>query len=276
MRNQRGFSLVELVVTLGISGIFTLMWMRYSLNSYNQDAHLRYLAEINSTLTTLQYALSKPEMCTKVFKDKTTVPDLNDYLTGVELTDITNGREWIRVGEHPYFNVDKIQIYNSPISNSGFDLEIRFSPRTTSVFNSFFSGASKEIVKRYTIVGARNGNTIISCGPIVSDINLKAKEEFCNSMTNLATWDTTVTPPTCRFKHTSFTCPAGRVPKDIHKTTGLVCEHIANRVDLDELFDTSSVKNCPSKNYTLYQLPNGKITIGCPDATEAGVDVPLP
>lgn len=259
LRKQEGFSLVEMVVTLGISGLFTVMFLRYSLNSQNQDRRARFEASINQTISVVQYAITKPDVCTKVFKDLE-IPTASS--TDLEL--IADSRSILKVGTYEDFDVSSIKLADSALSTSSFDLVIQFRPRSTSTLNSYISPSGSLVTKRISIVGVIQASPkkVRSCGPIISDTNATAKEVFCLNLGAITTWNSTT--KVCSFKNTSFTCPVGQVPYTFG-TGGIYCTSILNasKLDLTKLFNFSTV-DCASKTYTFYQGTDRKIAIGCP------------
>lgn len=275
LRNERGFSLVEIAVTLGISGIFTLMFMRYMMTSHNQDAHMNYLAQVNDTLTSLQYTLSKPDTCNKVFNGMTvSLAGTPVPATGLKVVDTV----LLKTGDSTGFHVQDIKLYTSTISpNSAFDLEITFVPLDKSGFNMYFAPATSIIKKRMTIIGTRDAtNKIASCGPIVSDVNEMAVVDFCTSLRDLGQIVVEDGVKKCKYRSTYYKCDPPNVPSGFANTGRISCTAIAGRLTLENIFDFS-MKECPTKVYTLYQDPTTKkMTVGCPDPVTKNTDLPLP
>lgn len=272
LKKDDGFSLLELAVTLGISAITTVMFLRYSLNTQNQDRNARFLAAINETMSTVNYALTKPETCTAFFQGLD-VPTA----TGTNISLGTPSRTLLQTGTYQDFQISSIKLSTSVLATSGFDLVIQFTPRTTSTFNSYFSPSNSVITKRVAVVGVLSSAPVKvkTCGPIISDSNATATEVFCTSISALTTWDSS--SKVCSFKNTSFSCPAGQVPDTI-TATGIKCIPILynNKFDLTKLFDFG-MSTCTTKKYTLYQNAFNKIAIGCPPtATDLARDQNLP
>lgn len=270
--NKRGFTLVELAVTMGITGLMTVMFMRLSLSSYNQEAHLRYKASVNETLTIVQNALRDPNKCTEMFKDQTITP------TGTELPDEgimmgegTRKVSLLKKGNYADFEVESILLADSVFTNTSFDIVINFEPRGITAFNSFFNSGSK-ISKRITVVGIKEAGKVKTCGPILSDTKLLVKKTFCDNMKSMGTWD----GEKCVLRHTPFKCNPPYIPYEMRSSGTLNCTHVAHRVEYEKIFDFNP-RDCTTKNYSFYQTPDGKITIGCPTPAEkaAGVAVPL-
>jgi prepilin-type N-terminal cleavage/methylation domain-containing protein len=266
---KRGFTLVELAVTLGITGLMTVMFMRLSLSSYNQEAHLRYKASVNETLAMVQNALRDPNKCTEMFKGQTITAGGAELPVGIMMNGGTVNL--LRKGNYADFEVESIKLADSVFTNTSFDVVIDFKPRGISAFNSFFNSGSK-ISKRITVVGIKQAGQVKTCGPTLSDTKLLVKKTFCNNMKSMGSWD----GEKCVLKYSTFKCNPPYIPYEMRNNGTLNCTHIAYRVEYDNIFDFDS-QECSSKNYSFYQNPEGKIRIGCPTAAEkaAGVAVPL-
>lgn len=271
MNNRSGFSLIELTVTLGISGMITFMMMKYSLTSYNQDAQMRYLAKVNETMSTIQTFLSKPEQCTTILKGKTISPT-GDHVVGGLALPVTGGiKQILQVAKYADFEVTEIKLSDSAFNNdSSFDLMVTFTPRTPVGMNSFFTASQISLTKRLTIIGSKNGATSVkSCGAVVSDTNVLAKSVFCGSLGDIAEWD----GATCKLKP-GFRCDPGFIPRSITNLGKLDCIHIGSQVIFTKIFDFNA-RNCPTKVYSLYQTTTGQIAVGCPTPIQKASAQPI-
>jgi prepilin-type N-terminal cleavage/methylation domain-containing protein len=268
--SQKGFSLIELTVTLAIAGIFIILFLRYSLNSMNQDAQLRFKAAVNESLTGVRNMISRPDKCTEIFKDKTVSPAGTELVGGLL---INNGLSVVlQQGTFSEYKIESIKLEDSVLSNSSFDLSITYAPVSPAGLNSYFSAASTKITKSITIVGVKEGGQVKSCGAIISEVNVMAKKKFCEKMGSMALWDSS--SEKCVLNSTSFKCANGEVPHYMTSAATLSCLPIGLKINFNNMFDFQN-KDCPVKNYTFYQAADGRITVGCPTAAEKSAGVAL-
>jgi prepilin-type N-terminal cleavage/methylation domain-containing protein len=270
IQNKRGFTLVELAVTLGITGLLTVVFMRFSMTTYNQEALLKYKASVNETLTLVQSALKDPNKCTEMLKGATITPN------GTELPDglLLNGGtvSLLKTGKYGDFEVSNIMLAESVFHASSFDVVISFNPRGMTAVNSFFSASNSNITERITVVGLKETGKVKTCGPILSDTRRLAKQRFCENMPKLAK----MVGDECVFVPTNIKCTPPEVPYQLRREGIFFCRHIANQVDFDLIFDFN-MNECTTKNYSFFLTPQGKITVGCPTAAQkaAGANVLL-
>ncbi len=74
--NQKGFSLPEIMVSLGLLGGISIVTVRLIENQANNEAHLKAKAEIIKTTSILKTILNDPEGCRNMLKDQVIPPSL--------------------------------------------------------------------------------------------------------------------------------------------------------------------------------------------------------
>lgn len=123
------------------------------------------------------------------------------------------------------------------------DLIVQFRLETKSILNAFRSDNNdsndKTFLQRIPMMVTFNAavvpNTIRDCGLITSEVNVAAKQKFCESLGNMALWD--IDTQKCSFK--SNKCPYGQVPDEQNSTAALfTCVNIVDKFKADDLFDT--------------------------------------
>ena len=70
IKNQLGFTLAEMAVSLGLLGGISIVTVRLIGNQANNEAHLKAKAEIMKTTSLLKIALNDPEGCRNMLKDQ--------------------------------------------------------------------------------------------------------------------------------------------------------------------------------------------------------------
>ncbi len=68
--NQKGFTLPEIMVSLGLLGGISIVTVRLIENQANNEAHLKAKAEIAKTTSLLKTILNDPESCRNMLKDQ--------------------------------------------------------------------------------------------------------------------------------------------------------------------------------------------------------------
>lgn len=68
--NQKGFSLPEIMISLGLLGGISIVTVRLIENQANNEAHLKAKAEIMKTTSILKTILNDPEGCRNMLKDQ--------------------------------------------------------------------------------------------------------------------------------------------------------------------------------------------------------------
>lgn len=283
MMKQKGFSLPEITVAMGLVAGVSLVTMKLvETNAKNQNS-LTASAEIQKTVAIIKQALNEPDSCRYMLVGQ--VVGDNGAPVSINLnpanTSLGPGlyQKIPRTGElrvllkpnTPYkgFRTTSIQL-QKPAGNlpDSAELILKFANETNLVRNQqgTLSDGNNANDKGTTIVipliaklTAVN-NRITDCGPATSETNEAAREKFCLSLGPMAVWDSVGVPKTCKFKTNQ--CPTGYVPEVLQSTGQLNCVKLSDQMKASDLFDTSSCTIDGSASYQIIKVGN-KLRIQC-------------
>lgn len=312
--NQKGFTLPEIMISLGLLGGISIVTVRLIENQASNEAHLKAKAEIMKTTSLLKTILNDPEHCRNMLKDQvipnvvavpeidTTMglppalpsPSANPALPGAGLYQRiklpgTSPQQYaykeILVSNAKYglFRTGTIELAKTSDSNTPttilnptamnidvdtIDLIIPFRLETKSILNAFRSDNNdandKTLLQRIPLIVTfdYDNNRIKDCGLVVSEANAAAKQKFCTSLGNMATWDATA--QRCNF--VSNKCPAGQIPERQNSSSTLfTCVAITEQFKAEDMFDTGTT-GCiaGAGGFTVVTDPvSGKLKIQC-------------
>ncbi len=260
--SQRGFSMVEIVISMGILGIMALVTMKLIDTQAQNEAMARSQGEIAKTMALLQASINDRDRCQMMFAGRGVNPP--EYVS--QLVYITQTQmKVLLAGESQYqdFRVDSIGLKQSTmISKDVADVDVTFSIERKGI--NFFQSSNRWVTMRKTIsfvYSADANNKIKSCGPAVGDANLLAKQNICLNLGAAATWD----PGTGACRLNTIQCPVGQIPEKMIELGNLECKPLRNNVVLNDFFDISAAGiNCAGRDIRLDAVSGGKIRLICP------------
>ncbi len=272
--NQKGFSLIEGTVTLGLLGITSLYSLKVMEERALQEYNLKTMAAINNTVTMIQKVMNTPENCQGALVNP--IIDLVHSSTtlgtpiielGIPKQGSTGRKVFLRANKfYDYFYIPPtgINLLGTP-TPTYFELVVDFKIKGKSWIAKHTGEVAADytttITRRIPIIGKVDAaNKLLGCETDVGDNNEIAQERFCQSLGVRATWNTVTKK--CILNN-SFKCAYDESPIKITSTGSIVCGRLENRLDLNDLFDTST-QNCTGGK-TKFQIvdSNGKFGIRC-------------
>lgn len=282
VKNQKGFSLPEIMVALGLMGGISLVTMKLVQESSNNEVILKSKAEIQKTTALIKGVLNDPEACRKMLNQNVVssiptniikpadVPNLNFDGTpnpnGLYQRLRDNSFKRLLVPDTKYigFRTGAITIA-PPISGTPNVADLVIDFRVERKANMFSDGNDSNdliISQRIPFIyaGTPSGaNTIISdCGPVLSESNETAKQKLCASLGQMAEWDSTL--KTCRFQ--TKKCPFGQAMIKVGSNGDPVCRNIDEMLDANQLIDVTPCQST-SGRYKIGVNGSGKLKINC-------------
>ena len=251
MKFQKGFSLVELVVTLGLMGMVSLITMKVMENQSAAQLSVEATAEINSTVSLIAGAVNDPAKCHQMFAGR----NINSVINELRYQVATSGApadvyllQSRNVGKiYRYFYIDDgdMTLSQDPSNMGMANLNIFFNVQSMAISQkiNLFSQLNSRTVRRqipFNVVTDASLN-ILSCGPLASRNNILAKEIACRGLLNtgLVTWDSGSSR--CLLRRN--VCPAGEIPVNFDASGNIVCNTGGDQVRVEEIFDLSYMTN---------------------------------
>lgn len=246
---EKGFSLPEVLVGLGLMGGISIVTMKMVENQVSNDVLIKSKVEVSKTVSIIEGIIANPDLCKKMLGGKIRATSTT---SGTPLTDLkytVNGGNIMVLENKNYgafmINAGDIQLANSKNTSGGTfaDLLINFRVRKKAVARF----GDNTDMSNFTVVPARipvsvtlNAATsaIESCGPVVSEANDTARRIFCQNLGGATSWVLESGVWKCKLK-TTLKCPAGQLPKRMTSLGYVECVPAENAVDLDQIFDTS-------------------------------------
>lgn len=288
---QKGFSLPEIIIAIGLLAGISLVTMKVIDNQANNEARIKASAEIQKTVAIIKGILNNTEQCRGMLKDQplsTAVNGATDiikppalsgtYQPGLyqrvrnssdgtfsykEILAINSNYGKFRIGGPG--SIQLVKVTDSNTNVDAIDLVIRFRLETKAIlFRDDGNNVNdKTLIQRIPLLVTFNNavspNVITDCGLVVSDANLAAKEKLCRSMGSMASW----TGTDCTF--VANQCPPGQVPERQNPTgTLLNCVNLEDQMNVLDLFNTTYSCSSASGSYRIISSGTpAKLRIEC-------------
>jgi hypothetical protein len=262
--NRKGFSLPELTIALGLMGGISLVTMKLIDEQKSNEAYLRGRTEISKAVSVLKNALNDTENCRKMLAG-VDLDTASTSLSSLEIPIKSSPTNFMRILEanktYNGFRTTTITVSapaGSPPNTARVELNFRIKSRNMKLWGDANDSDDRIITERIPLIITKNAaNVITDCGPVVSEANLTAKQKFCQSLGGAAQWDSVNSK--CVFR--DMTCGYGKVPTRLTSLGGVICEDIKNKIDLNQLFDSTQ---CTTTGKFRIIEVGGKLKIDCP------------
>jgi prepilin-type N-terminal cleavage/methylation domain-containing protein len=267
-RSEKGFSLVELMATIGILGGIVLVTMRLLEEQTNKEALIRSRAEIQKMVSLVRTNLANPNNCRLNLNSYFINIIGVSYANGIDLPGIkayiprTGGTKNLLTANTNYnhFETQAIKVRYYEDNKVKIDLNFKYKKKSTDGRNAGNWSYVKETLIYKVTISTNIGSSlrITDCGEVISASNNTAKEKFCKSLGMAATWDGT----NGRCSFTQMTCPFGMVVMKLNTLGGVYCGPIKDYIKLDSLFEVSTCTNTSGK-YRIVSNGAGKLKVEC-------------
>lgn len=269
LKNQSGFSFLEIMVTVGILGGVSLVTMRLFEDQTNNEALIRSKGEIQKMIGTVRTTLKSSINCRYNFNtynrsdlyraQRSGGLPVQDLKMVYQKTPTTLGQNIFLSANKDYneFSTDRFSLNYSPAS-TGFFLELRFKYKkksTAGKVSGNWAYVTEKMSFRFT---TDSSGKISDCGEVISAANATAQQKFCLSLGSAAVWNSSTQK--CTFAQ--MTCPLGQVVVGLNTLGGVQCGAIKDHIKLDSLFDVSTCLNVSGK-YRIIDNGLGKLKVDC-------------
>jgi len=267
LKTERGFSLTELMVTVGILGGVALVTMRLFEDQTNKEALIRSKSEIQKTISLVKQSLSKPVNCrlnlNPYFMNQIqatgtiglNIPNLKTYVSGTNSTKLLLGSAM----NYNQFKTDTLKLFSVPGEPNKVRLQLKFLHKKKSSDGAVTGNWSAVQESLFYTVSTNSAGRITDCGEVVSAGNATAKEKFCKSLGSAAIWNASTGK--CIFSQ--MTCPFGHVVIRLNTFGGVQCGPIRDHIKLDTLFDVSPCINRSGRFSIIFNPVSRKLKVHC-------------
>lgn len=272
-----GMSLAEVMVGVGLLGGVSVVTMTVMKNQASNDSYLKYTAAVNKAAMQVQNSINNSSRCNEMLAGQVRDPNSWPNVSTAPLSSLRikkDATSWEvllqenqEYAEGFFIPTGGIRLMTSSNGASISELVITFKTRNRAQWKNnariqdMNASDQGTIIKRIPFVSMIEGGTnkLRSCGPVVADEDIRAKERMCIALGTAATWNAGTA--TCTIN--SVNCPAGEVPIQMTSLGNLSCAPVSNAQMRDQLFDFRST-TCPAgQGVTLTMSPEGKIMAGC-------------
>ena len=271
---NKGFSLPEITVALGLVAGISLVTIKMMENQANNEAMIKFSAEVQKATGQIKAAMSNGENCRYMLTGKR----IGTYPTGQLFGTGPTDKLFARIKEPSTGNYLQVELVKPNTKYNGFktgdislrypavslpsasvaELVIVFRMETKGIFDDRDDTNDKRTLRQVIpIVVKQSGNIISDCGPATSDTNLIARQKFCESLGALAKWNGT----DCKFEE--IKCSYGKVPEFQNSSGTINCVDIDKQLDPNALFDTTSCPITASKKFMIMNNGAGKLKVQC-------------
>jgi len=241
--------MVELLLAVLLTGVLGFFVADFMKSQSQGEALIRAKADISKTIGMVETALRNKSVCKAIFAGKTP-PATGVSNVSLSYTTPSGATKVLLADNRDYgiWKTDTIHFGRSGISPNILDITVRYIIKASN---------QRGDRKIPIVVSTNTAGAIQDCGPLLADSNTAAKKEFCESLPGVATWNGT----DCVLNN-NLRCPNGQVVERMTSLGGLICVPALNRVDPNNLFETTPL-DCTNKPNIRLESTNGKIKAVC-------------
>lgn len=230
MTNQKGFTLTEIVIALGLMGGISLVTMKLMEDQVNNQKLLVTSAEVSKTMNLIGSALNDSKSCMNILGGKS-VGNIAALQSTQNHAGTVISKYYLEASKnYADFRIPADGIKLNKLTTAGQNnAELVFTFFINSKKGATGNTAStkeRSIIKKFPLNVKWNtaGTQIESCAPLISDVSNLAKEKFCDSLGTAATWDSATN--TCKLNATNMKCQPGYYPKVMQNLGTVTCQLI--------------------------------------------------
>lgn len=280
--NKKGFSLVEVMVAIGMIGAISLVSLKIVEEQKGNESFLKFNNEVNKTVSLVINALNDKTRCQQMLGGVVRNTDMAALRT-------LKGTEQINLlvanTNYSDFRIPTggIRVEQSTANNQITDLVLTFHVKNRNIEqrkNVSVSGGQvvdndpHVIIKRIPFIAVleTSNNSVRSCGPVIADANASSLEKLCLSLNEGGTGNNfTWSGGRCLINH--WRCHHPNIPVAMNKAGVLECDDIRNQVNLSDFISTSG-HDCRNEQIDI-GVNGGRLSVSCPDSNRVCNDGPI-
>lgn len=277
LNTQKGFSLVELLVGIGIAGGVALMGSQIMSEQLSHKKHLDDRSEIDKITQLVRYNLSDRSNCANNLA--AFPPNLGHFSAAKKIANggiikvRPNGERHILVNvpsEHGAYSLENIEIVKNATNSNILDFVLSFNwgKRKFNNDNRENPDSSAKIIKRISIlasidpgpdgvIGTGNDDRW-KCGEVLSDDKVALKRDLCTSLGGIAKWKNDIEQ--CQIDEVK--CGHNEIPTMMSSMGSYRCRPTIELVKASDVIETASVP-CPAGKTVSIVVENKKFKILC-------------
>lgn len=270
--NEKGMSLLELVIALGIAGVISVFVADMMTEQGNRSSLAQITSEINAQHDVMQKTLRNKDACNEILQlaEETGAFNVTDgrVIEGIgrKNTRTENTIVGVKTGNKGKYEITNIVARNSPLSTF-----VKRFVITYTIPNKKIIDGKKTIIKTIDVLAEKTASGNWKCGNLVENSRKEATRQMCLSLGTAVTWiedASNVENYDCVLNE--FKCTGTNVPVRLEEFGKFECKPAKDVVDMTELVDPSPV-DCTNKPMVSLITNGTKLKLSC---TGTGVVVP--
>src|SRR5690606_273957 len=285
---EKGFSLIELTVTVGLMGLVSLFTMKVMENQTSSQASIEATAEINMTVSTIAQSINDPAKCASMFHNQVASPAGTTTFDGLRYTvanppaaPVTHQLLETRathniVYQHFFINDhNDIRLRGDTASGTAtLSITFRVQPSSLSQKLNLFNQTNARTIIRHIPFNVEldGANRVLSCGSVVSSNSLLSQQNACALLTGIGAYWNASHPHGPRCMMREQVCPFDHLMRGFNADGSINCRPAEEFVRGEDIFDLSHTVNCNfggsptgiSHRWVLVPTgPQGRLRIHC-------------
>ena len=259
--SQLGFSIMELMVGVGIAGGIALVGSQLMSDHVSHKKHLEDKSEINRITQSVKYALADRESCSR---NLNTFSGSQTFTTPQNISSVVNSKGGVVVSApspQGSYSLESMSIIRNANNQKVLDFVLTFDwgKRKFNNDNRANPALASKIVKRISVFASFDPEVSTwRCGEIMADDRDALKQELCEALGAVAVWDNDL--DRCRIKE--IKCGPNQVPVMMTSLGSYDCRPTMSTINPNDLINTNVVP-CGEGATAQISVVGNRYTITC-------------
>jgi len=270
MLTEKGMTLVEVLVAVGISAGVALVGSQLMGEFYSNQGYLEVQAEIQRQTNSVKNFLNNKANCNATFNRS---PSPTSFNPAVSKNLYTNdGKIFLEPKDYGKYRLNQITISQSPNNTNLKNVNLHYTwPNKKFVKNHSFE-------KSVSVFVARNTNPSAdpwSCSEVVEENRISMLQDLCNSLNDTSGGSNPVTmwdPIAQKCVLQEFKCGPNQVPTKLSSLGRFICTDIKTVLPPSSLINTGAVACGPTADNISITWSGSQYQLEC----SGGVTPPPP